>query len=117
MVARLITYGSYLNKTGEHQISERIAEHRIPVKGAKVERRDLSANIRFSALKFYSDRMIDAVARAGGRIDGMFFKKNDFVREGQVICKIVDDEMPMKIRQAEINIKEAESQLKTATVR
>ena len=45
----------------------------------------------------------------------MFFKKNDFVREGQVICKIVDDEMPMKIRQAEISIKDAESQLKTAT--
>lgn len=115
MVVGLITYGAYLNKTGEHQISERMAEHRIPVKGTKVERRELSANIRFSALKFYSDRMIDVVARAGGRIDGMFVKKNDFVREGQVICTIVDDEMPMKIRQAEISIKDAESQLKTAT--
>ena len=65
LVVGLITYGAYLNKTGEHQISERMAEHRIPVKGTKVERRDLSANIRFSALKFYSDRMIDVVARAG----------------------------------------------------
>lgn len=114
LVISLITYGAYLNKAGERQIAERIVEHRIPVKAAKVERRDINANIRFPALKFYSDKMIDVVTMASGRISELFVKKNDFVREGQLICIVVDDEMPMKIRQAETNIKDAEGQLKAA---
>lgn len=114
LVVGLITYGAYLNKAGEHQISERMSEHRIPVKGAKVERRDLSVNIQFAALKFHSNKIIDVITRASGRIDEMFVKKNDFVKEGQVVCTVVDDEMPMKVRQADISIKDAETQLKSA---
>lgn len=114
LVIGLITYGAYLNKAGEQQISKRIENHRIPVRVAKVERRDISANIRFPTLKLYSDKMVDAVAMSGGRIKEIFVKKNDFVQEGQVLCTVIDDEMPMKVRQAEISIKDAESQLKSA---
>lgn len=114
LVVGLIIYGAYLNKAGEQQISERMAEHRIPVKGVTVERRDISANTKFSALKLYSNKMIDVVSTVGGRIDKMFVKKRDFVQEGQIICTVIDDEMPMKVRQANISIKDAENQLKSA---
>lgn len=112
MVFSLIFYGAYLNKAGEKQISERIADERISVHAIKVKQHEMISNVKLPTLKFYTEKMTDAVTLSGGRIDQIFVKKNDFVREGQVICTIVDDEMPLKVRQAKTEIQSAEAKLK-----
>lgn len=112
LVFGLIFYGAYLNKAGETQIAEVMADQRIPVRVAKVAHREMSPRVLFPVLRFYTEKMTDAVTLVSGNIDQVFVKKNDFVQAGQVICTVVDDEMPLKIRQAETAIKSAEAKVK-----
>ena len=110
----LIFYGAYLNQASEEKISEQIANYEIPVRAAKAEYKNISASVQFPVLKFYSNKMVDAITAVNGQITEIFVKKGDFVEAGQLLCKIVDKEIPMKIRQAELSIMDAEGQLQTA---
>ena len=109
LIAGLFAYGSYLNYSGEKQILSRIADERIPVKGMKAERRNLYPAIVLPTISFSSNNLTDVVTLADGRIVNFLVQKNDVVNEGQIICTLVDEEMPMKLRQADSGILEAEA--------
>lgn len=110
----MIAYGAWLNKTGENQITERMANRTIPLQGAKVQVRDFYPRIVMETVNLYSEEMADAVALIDGRIDQIFVSKNSSVRRGQVIFSLVNDDIPLKIQQADSSIAKAEAQLANA---
>ena len=110
----MIAYGAWLNQTGENQIAVRMENRTIPLQGAKVQMRDFYPRIVMETVNLYSEEMADAVALIDGRIDQIFVAKNSSVRRGQVIFSLVNDDIPLKIQQAESSIAKAEAQLANA---
>ena len=110
----MIGYGAWLNKSGEHQITERMENRTIPLQGAKVQVRDMHPTLFLETVNLYSDEMADAVALIDGRVEDVFVSKNSKVQRGQVIFTLVNDDIPLKIQQADSSIAKAEAQLANA---
>ncbi len=110
----MIAYGAWLNKNGENQIVERMEKRTIPLQGAKVLMRDMHPKLFLETINLYSEEMADAVALIDGRIEQMFVTKNSNVTREQVLFSLVNDEIPLKIQQAESSIAKAEAQLANA---
>lgn len=110
----MIAYGAWLNKSGENQIVERMESRTIPLQGAKVQMRDMHPKLFLETLNLSSEEMADAVALIDGRIEQIFVMKNSNVTRGQVLFTLVNDEIPLKIQQAESSIIKAEAQLANA---
>ena len=110
----IIGYGAWLNKTGEHQISERMEKRTVPLQGAKAQVRDMHPTLFLDTVNLYSEEIVDAVALIDGRIEQILVSKNSSVRRGQVIFTLVNDEIPLKIQQADSSIAKAEAQLANA---
>ena len=110
----MVAYGAWLNKSGENQIAVRMKERTIPLQGAKVQVRDLHPSLELATVNLYSEEMADAVALIEGRVEQIHVSKNSQVRRGQVIFTLVNDEIPLKIQQAESSIAKAEAQLANA---
>lgn len=114
MAVSMIFYGAWLNKSGENQITERMENRTVPLQGAKAEIRELRPQLKLETLNLYSEEMADAVALIDGRVEKIFVSKNSEVHRGQVIFSLVNDEIPVKIQQAESSIAKAEAQLANA---
>ena len=110
----MIAYGTWLNKSGENQIVERMENRTIPLQGAKIQTRELHPKLFLETVNLYSEEMADAVALIDGRIEEIFVSKNSNVRRGDIIFRIVNEEIPLKIQQAESSIAKAQAQLANA---
>lgn len=110
----MIAYGAWLNQTGENAIADRMQNRTIPLQGAKAAVRDFYPRIEMETINLYSEEMADAVALIDGRIESVYVSKNASVRRGQVIFSLVNDDIPLKIQQAESSIAKAEAQLANA---
>lgn len=110
----IIAYGAWLNKSGEHQITERMENRTIPLHGAKVKMRDMHPKLFLETVNLYSEDIVDAVALIDGRIENIFVTKNSKVRRGEVIFTLVNEEIALKIQQADSSIAKAEAQLANA---
>ncbi len=111
MAVGMIAYGTYLNESGEMQITKRMESRTIPLQGEKVKYRNLRPIFVLDTINLSSDEMADAVALIDGRIETAFIKKNSNVRRGQVLFELVNEDIPIKIQQAESSIAKAEAQL------
>lgn len=114
MACAVIAYGAWLNKTGESQIVQRMESRTIPLQGAKVKVREIYPRAVLETVNLYSDEMADAVALIDGRVEKIYVSKSTSVRRGQVLFTLVNDEIPIKIEQAESSIARAEAQLANA---
>lgn len=110
----LIAYGMYLNRTGENKITERMEQRAIPLQGEKVRFRNIHPTFVLDTINFYSDEMADAVALIDGRLTEMFVEKNSKVAQGQTLFTLQNEDIPLKIQQAESSIAKAEAQLANA---
>lgn len=110
----MIAYGAWLNKSGENQIVERMENRTIPLQGEKVQVREIHPKLVLETLNLYSEEMADAVALIDGRIEQIFISKNSNVQRGQVLFSLVNEDIPLKIQQAESSIARAEAQLANA---
>ena len=110
----LIAYGMYLNRTGESKIAERMEQRAIPLQGEKVKFRSIHPTFVLETINFYSDEMADAVALIDGRLTEVFVSKNSRVTKGEGLFTLQNEEIPLKIQQAESGIAKAEAQLANA---
>ena len=110
----MVAYGAWLNKSGENQIAVRMKARTIPLQGAKVQVRDLHPSLELATVNLYSEEMADAVALIEGRVEQVYVSKSSQVHRGQVIFSLVNDEIPLKIQQADSSIAKAEAQLANA---
>ena len=114
MAIAMVSYGAYLNKSGENQITERMESRTIPLQGALVKFREIHPGLVLETVNLYSEDMADAVALIDGRVEQIFVDKSSKVRRGDVLFTLVNEEIPLKIRQADSNIAKAEAQLAQA---
>ena len=111
MAVTLIVYGAYLNKTDENQIEMRMEERKIPLQGAKAKFRNLQPVFVLDTINLTSEEIADAVALIDGRIEKNFVTKNSVVGKGQILFELVNEDIPIKIQQAESAIAKAEAQV------
>lgn len=111
MAFGLIAYGTYLNKTDENQIEMRMASRTIPLQGALAQYRNLQPIFVLDTINLTSEEMADAVALIDGRIENAFVQKNSSVGKGQILFELVNEDIPLKIQQAESAIARAEAQV------
>lgn len=114
IVVAIVSYGAYLNKSGENQITERMENRTIPLHGARVKVREIHPGLFLETVNLHSEDMADAVALIDGRVEQIFVDKNSLVRRGDVLFTLVNEEIPLKIRQADSNIAKAEAHLANA---
>ena len=107
----LIGYGTYLNKTDENQIEMRMENRTIPLQGAKAEFRNLQPRMVLDTINLTSDEMADAVALIDGRIEAALVNKNTSVSKGQVLFEILNEDIPIKLEEADSSIAKAEAQV------
>lgn len=109
-----IFYGAWLNERGEYQITRRMEERRLTLHGAKAAARPLSPQITVNAVNLFSNDMADAVALVDGRIVECHAPKGSFVRRGDVIFTLENENIPLQKQEAESNILRAQAELKRA---
>ena len=106
----LILYGAYLNERGEFQIAKRMSERSLELQGAKAEKRFIRPYFKLNAINFFSKDMTDALALSDGRIVECVAPKGSFVRKGDTLFLLVNEELPLQIKQAEANILSARAE-------
>ena len=111
MAISLISYGAYLNKTDENQISMRMEERKIPLQGARAKFRSLKPVFVLDTINLNSESMADVVALIDGRIENSFVQKNSTVAQGQILFELLNEDISIKIQQAESSIVKAEAQV------
>ena len=109
MAVAIVGWGAWLNYSDEKQITQRMDSRVVELTAARAARRRLEPMMHLDAVRFYSDTMTDAVALTEGRIVRWRVGKNDAVRKGQVIADMVNENIPLKIQQAESAISRAEA--------
>lgn len=109
-----IFYGAWLNERGEYQITRRMEERRLTLHGAKAGTRRISPRLTVNAVNLFSNDMADAVALVDGRIVEGLAPKGTFVRRGDVIFTLENEDIPLQRREAESNILRAQAELKRA---
>ena len=111
LIVGLLGYGVYLNHRGESEIEQRMESLRLPLNGAVVQERDIQPYVELELVNLYCDDMTDVIARENGRITQVFVEKHGTVTAGNPIMQLTDEDIPLKIRQADSDILEAEAQL------
>lgn len=109
-----IFYGAWLNERGEVQITRRMEERRLTLHGAKAAVRRLSPRLTVHAVNLFSNDMADAVALVDGRIVEVLAPKGSFVRRGDIIFSLENEDIPLQKQEAESNILRAQAELKRA---
>ena len=109
-----IFYGAWLNERGEVQITRRMEERRLTLHGAKAATRRINPRLTVNAIKLFSNDMADAVALVNGRIVEVLAPKGSFVRRGDVIFVLENEDIPLQRQEAESNILRAQAELKKA---
>lgn len=110
----IIIYGAYLNSRGENIIATRMDNRYISLKGQHVQRRDIQPILILDTIKLYSDKMADAVALVDGRLVDSYIKRNTTVKAGDPMFKLQNEEIPLRITQADSDILKAQVELKHA---
>lgn len=114
MALAIVAWGAWLNYSDENQIANRMDNRRVEVTAAKAARREFAPTISLDAVRFVSDNMTDAVALTDGRILNWQVEKNEKVSKGQSLVEMVNENIPLKIQQAESAISRAEAMMTQA---
>ena len=110
----VILYGTYLNSRGENIIATRMDNRSLTLKGQKAKVREIYPVLVLDTVNLYSDDMADAVALIDGRIAESYAERNSEVKKGDKLFSLINEEIPLKIMQAESSILKAEAELKRA---
>lgn len=105
----LVGYGAFLNYKSEKVIDIRMANRVLNLEGAKAEKRILLPLWERESLRLSAENMTDAISRLEGTVEEVFVKQNDYVMKGQPICRITNEEIPVKLAQIDVNIAKAEA--------
>ncbi len=107
----LVGYGAWLNYSDENQIARRMDSRRVELLAARVVKRDFLPVFRLDAVRFSSDNMTDAVALTDGRIVRWHVGKNTDVVKDQLLVTLSNENLPLRIQEAESAISRGEAML------
>ena len=110
----IVVDGAWLNKEGENNIAERMSNRALSLQGERVQMRNIRPVQRWSTVKLSADEMADAVARVDGVVQSVMVDRQSFVEKGQPLVQIRNEDIPLKIKQADSNIAKAVAEQKRA---
>ncbi len=105
----LIGYGIYVNYKGESVISDRMSNRAIVVHGAKAAERELYAQHEIYNAAMEARHSIDIIAKVDGVITSKVMHKNMQVKQGDVVAVLSNEDIPLRIKQAQSALKKAEA--------
>ena len=105
----IIGYGIFVNYKGESIILERMNNRSIMVNATTVKMRQINARYEFPEASMYSRQSVDVIAKVDGVITRKFTHKNKHVQAGDVIVELTNEDLPLKIKQAESALRRAEA--------
>ena len=115
LAVALVAYGTWLNVSDEKQIARRMDERELMLTGARAQKRSLRPVVEMDAVRLYSESMADAVALVDGRIIEMYVTKNSVVQKGDLLMRLENDQIPLKIQQGTANVRRTEAALAQAS--
>lgn len=105
----LIGYGIFVNYEGESVIMDRMNNRAIVVSGAQAQQRSINAQYEFEQATMGSRQSADVIAKVDGVISNLRIHKNMPLAAGDVVADLTNEDIPLKIRQAESNMKRAQA--------
>lgn len=109
-VVIIIAGGVYLYRSGQ---SGEAAENHLEYKEFTVTRGTFQTDVSASGVVTPIDR-VEIKSKASGRIDELPIEEGDFVKKGQLICKLDPTDVQAEVDQAKANLDIAEAELTTA---
>ncbi len=109
MSLTIIGYGIFVNYKGESVILERMNNRSVIVNATTVKMRNINAQYEFPEASMYSRQSVDVIAKADGVIVRKFTHKNKYVHAGDVVVELINEDLPLKIKQAESALRRAEA--------
>ncbi|ORU00691.1 putative Co/Zn/Cd efflux system membrane fusion protein [Anaerovibrio sp. JC8] len=111
LIVALLVYGVYMNQRGENEIAQRMENLQLPLTGTLVKQREIQPLVELDLVNLYCDDMTDIIAQENGRIVRVFVDKHGSITAGTPIVQLLDEDIPLKLKQAESDILDAEAQL------
>jgi len=114
LILCLLAYAVYLNRHSEDIISERMNNMKLQLQCSEVKVRNIQPTINMSLINLYSNELTDIVSLIDGRVENEFVGISDRVEVGTPIVELVNETIPLKIKQADSDIAESEAMLTRA---
>ena len=74
----------------------------------------MHARVALGTVSLYSNNMTDAIALIEGRIQEILVRESDHVSKGQTLFRIVNEQYPVRLRQADLDILKADQNVTKA---
>lgn len=114
LIGGLLIYAIYLNRHSETIIAERMKNMKLSLQCSEAKIRDIRPVLKMSLINLYSNEMTDVVSLIDGRVTREFVKTSDRVESGTPIIELVNETIPLKLKEADSDIAEAEALLMRA---
>lgn len=111
LIVVLLGYGVYINHRGENEIVQRMGNLRLPLTGTTVQEREINPMAELELVNLYSNDMTDIIAQENGRVTHVLVENHSNVTAGQPIMQLMDEDVALKLKQADSDILAAEAQL------
>lgn len=105
----IIGYGIFVNYKGESVILERMNNRSVIVNTAVVQTREINPQYEFSETSFHARQSVDVIAKVDGVISRKYTHKNKYVHAGNVVVELTNEDLPLRIKQAESALRRAEA--------
>lgn len=105
----IIGYGIFVNYKGESVILERMNNRSVIVNTAAVQTREINPQYEFSETSFHARQSVDVIAKVDGVISRKYTHKNKYVHAGNVVVELTNEDLPLRIKQAESALRRAEA--------
>ena len=114
LAVSVVLYGAWLNHEGENAITNRMNNRALSLQGERVQVRMLRPMIGWPTVNLFAEEMADAVARVDGVVQNVLVDRQSYVEQGQLLMQVQNEEIPLKIKQANSNIAKAQAEEKRA---
>jgi RND family efflux transporter MFP subunit len=102
-------YGVYLNATSDSYIETMLASRAVSLSGVRASYRNLYPELYIDYIGLRTKMQADAIAQIDGMIEELYVAQGQEVAEGQPLCKIVNNDVPLSISRADTDIAKAEA--------
>ncbi len=109
LVISLIGYGIFINYEGEKVISDRMSKQATTVQTAKAGYREIHPSYDVENAQLQTSNATDVITKVDGVISSNTLHKNQQVKKGEVVAVLTNEEIPLRIIQAESALKRAEA--------
>lgn len=105
----LVSYGIFLNYTGEKNIARQLTNQQVMLEGEKAKKRVVRNTYVDRHTYLEADNYVDVLSFNSGTIVSIKVKSMDQVKKGQVIARVASEEIDYQIAQMEATIAKAET--------